>query len=208
VFPFVALHFMRSFILHLSAVYALQTNFCPHYDKVRLGLSNISTALQGFNITAGVNTNTAKFFMTYDSTGQPISGLVLDVLGEISNRGGFSVNYEVVKTPKGYSLTKQLEYALPKVDIMVSKYYIDSTARRAAGIGFTYVWNNANFPQLFLKLHIGFCGRISGSNHYNLPNFFSRRLFQLFSTFFFQSVDMYCDSFVYSSYHSLDYGEI
>jgi hypothetical protein len=123
----------------LSTSCALQTNFCPRYDEVRLGTQNISTALRGHNITAGVNTNTAKFLMTYDSTGQPTHGLVYDILSEISRRGEFDIIYQVVKTPKGLSLTQQLQYALPKVDIMVSKYYIDSPSRRSAGIGFSYV---------------------------------------------------------------------
>ncbi len=127
------------FSLFFYLSFSLQTNLCPRYDDVRLGRRNISTALAGHNLTAGVNSNTAPFLMTYNSTGQPIKGLIHDILKEIASRGQFQIIYQVVKTPKGYSLTQQLEYALPKVDIMASKYYIDSTSRRSAGIGFTYV---------------------------------------------------------------------
>lgn len=82
--------------------------------------------------------------MTYNHSGQPIKGLVFDVLTEVSKRGGFDIIYKVVKTPKGLTLTQQLEYALPKVDILASKYYIDSTSRRSAGIGFTYGFVDAS----------------------------------------------------------------
>ena len=127
-----------AFEAFIGGIYAAQTNMCPFYDKVRNGFTNISRALDGLNITAGVNSNTQNFLMSYDSTGQPISGLIYDILAEVGQRGGFKVLYEVIRTPKGLTLTQQLQYNLPRVDIMASKYFIDSTARRAVGIGFTY----------------------------------------------------------------------
>ena len=115
----------------------VKPRYCRNYQALLNG-SDVSTLLKGRNITVGITYKFNLFFMNVSTvTGLPISGYSVDLLNELTNRGGFHVNYILIPSFTGLVADPiWLSNTLSTIDIIADDWFPDTTNSRLRGIGF------------------------------------------------------------------------
>lgn len=118
----------------------VRSNFCTtNMQLLRGQVPDLSIALQGHVVTAGVHQGTPGFALTFstNSSTVPNGGFFYTVMQEIARRGGFTVQYVLFPNcMTTLGTTTCLKVNLPHVDVYANNWYSDTPARRTAGIGF------------------------------------------------------------------------
>ena len=108
-------------------------------DLLRGRIPDLTQALKGQVVTAGIHQGTPAFALTFSTNTStvPNGGLFYTVMREVARRGGFKVQYVLFPNcMTTLGTTTCLKVNLPHVDVYANNYFSDTPARRVAGIGF------------------------------------------------------------------------